>query len=270
MQTNVSLPDELLRELVAELNDEQTTAFALDGSYARGEANEYSDVDIICFRDDIPEGEELPLGFQYHANRLISVHRVAIATAHAGMYKPENAVWWVPSLRNYRILLDKRGELAALMQEARDFRWEPLQPAADEYASTKLWALSEQAHKLMGGLARHDAGILYNSTINLLRSNTWSVVVQRGIMLKSQNSRIQQVEENVGLNSAWTRYHRLAMGIDEAATALPPLEARAWAALQLHLETIALLRPIVRAAHLPVIEATAAKVRAAIKHESSR
>jgi Nucleotidyltransferase domain len=262
---NSDLPTELLRQLVAELDDEHTTAIGLNGSYARGEANEYSDVDIVCYRDDMREGEAVRHWFEYRGGYLLSIHHTAIATDRAGMRNPEQAVWWVPGLRNYQVLLDKRGELTALMQEARDFRWETMQPAADEYASAQLWELSEQALKLLGGLARHDARMLYNSTTNLIESYTRIVAVQRGIMIKTQNSRIQQIEENVGLGSAWTHCYRLAMGIDEATTTLPPLEARAVAALQLHLETIALLRPILRSEHLPVIEATEAKIRAAIK-----
>lgn len=261
----MELPADLLTKLVAELDDEQTTAIALNGSYSRGEANEYSDVDIICYRDDMRAGEAARQRFEYRASYLLSIHDASIATDYAGMRKPEQAIWWVPGLRNYRILLDKQGELAALMQAAHDFRWEPLQPAADEYASAALWDLSEQALKLLGGLAHHDAGILYNSTTNLIRSDSEILAVQRGIMLTTQNTRAQQIAEHIGLDTAWSRYYRLAMGIDEAATALSPLEARAIAALQLHLETIALLRPILRAEHLPVIHTIGAKVKAMLE-----
>ncbi len=140
-----------------------------------------------------------------------------------------------------------------------------MRPAADEYASVALWDLGEQTLKLMGRLARHDAGTLYNATTNLISSDSGILAVQRGIMLKTQNSRIQQIAEHIGQDTAWTCYYRLAMGIDEATTALPPWEARAVAALHLHLETITLLRPIIHAAHRPVIEDVEAKIRAMLQ-----
>lgn len=60
----------------------------------------------------------------------------------------------------------------------------------------------------------------------------------------------------VGVDSAWAAAFRQAAGF-EAAT---PLE-RAAAGLRLYRETTALIAPIVRAEHRPVIEATLARIR---------
>lgn len=49
------LPDDFLSMLIAELNNDGVTALALVGSYVRGDATPYSDVDILRFVREIPE-----------------------------------------------------------------------------------------------------------------------------------------------------------------------------------------------------------------------
>ncbi len=53
--TSPELPDEFLSTLIAELNNDGVTAIALVGSYVRGDATPYSDVDILRFVREIPE-----------------------------------------------------------------------------------------------------------------------------------------------------------------------------------------------------------------------
>ena len=56
-QQAISLADEFLHDLVQELDHPDIVGITLGGSYARGTATEFSDVDLACFWR---EGVELP------------------------------------------------------------------------------------------------------------------------------------------------------------------------------------------------------------------
>jgi Nucleotidyltransferase domain len=258
---SLSIPDDLLRELIAELDDEHTTVIALDGSYARGEAGPYSDVDIVCYRDDMRDDEPVRHWFQYRAGFLFSIHCIAIAAERAGMYRMPQAIWSVGGLRNYRPLLDKRGELAALLQEARDFQWSPLQLAAAEYASEQLARYCEFALKIMAGLTNHDLNNLHRNIPYMAGGEMEIIAVQHGLMIASDNDLLRQVTTALGEGSAWLHYYRLTTGLDYQPSSLPLLEAQGIAALRLHLETTALLRPILRASEREVIEVIEGRVK---------
>ncbi|WP_229781383.1 nucleotidyltransferase domain-containing protein, partial [Deinococcus arenae] len=49
------VPQMLLQHLVAELCAEPVQAIALSGSYARGQADIYSDLDLVCY---VPQCED--------------------------------------------------------------------------------------------------------------------------------------------------------------------------------------------------------------------
>src|SRR5207249_4201988 len=63
------LPDEFLNALVAELDDEDVVGIILGGSYVRGEATPYSDVDIARFVADASKLR--PKRFLYRDGRLV-------------------------------------------------------------------------------------------------------------------------------------------------------------------------------------------------------
>jgi hypothetical protein len=249
----------LLDALVAELDDEPTVGIALGGSYARGEANAYSDVDILRFVTTLPpENERYRL--KHQNGLLISISTQTIADERGRLGRPEKAIWTVAGLRQWCILLDKDGSLAQLQQEALAFTWEPLQAAADEHASHLIAGNAEEAHKVLGGLTRRDESATLYGALGLYLGMAQALAVQRGVLIRTENSYYRQVQDAAGPNSAWTRYFRLAAAFDLGPASLTPAEVRGIAALHLYRETARLLRHILLPEHVAVVDATLAAI----------
>jgi hypothetical protein len=113
------LSDEDLGALVAEFADASVRAVALIGSYARGEADAFSDVDLGCFVHEYPERDRHWSG--YRRRRLVAVVFETVAGELAGFRQPATAISSVPAFRSARLLLDREGELAALQRAALAF-----------------------------------------------------------------------------------------------------------------------------------------------------
>jgi hypothetical protein len=261
----IELPEAFLISLVAELTTADTVAIALAGSYARGDATRWSDVDVIRYATAMPATSEGRYTLAIRDRRLVSVSTTTIAAKQAEMTQPEAAIFVVPGLRQARILHDPMGALAALHHEARRFIWEPLRAAATTYASEMLMGQSEEAHKLLGALSRGDESATFYTVHSAVSGLTRAVAVGQGVLIESENSYYRQVQEAAGADSAWTHYHRCAAGLviepsGETATTtmtakMPPVAAGT-AALHLYRETALLLRPLLLPRHMPVVEAT--------------
>ena len=267
----IKLADEWLMALAADLIDLDANAnnpivgVALLGSFARGEATRYSDVDVVRFAEQEPEREGDRYTLRLVDERIVSVTTTSVAAKRAELAQPESAVWAVAGLRQARTLLDRAGLLAALTDEARAFQWAPLQPAADAYASDLLMGLAEEAGKIMGGLARGDDSAIAYGALGLLPGLVRAVIIQRGVLLRSENAFFAQPQDAVGRDSTWAHALRLAAGIEAPPTAAArtsppptaaPAQAHALAMLRLYRETAVLLDPIIRPADRAVIAHT--------------
>ena len=250
------LPEAFLNSLVDEFVTSDTVAVALAGSYARGDATHWSDVDIIRYAATMPATSEERYTLAIRDWRLVSVSTTTIAEKQAEMAQPEVAIFAVPGLRQARILHDPSGALAALHQRARDFTWEPLRAAANAYASEMVMGQAEEAHKLLGALNRRDESATLYAAHGAVAGLTRAVAVGRGVLIESENSYYRQVQEAAGLDSAWTRYHRIAAGFVTEPGHTTPADAIGIAALHLYCETARLLWPLFLPHHLRVIQIT--------------
>ncbi len=250
------LPEAFLKRLVTELVTMDTVAVALAGSYARGDATHWSDVDIIRYATTMPVPSEGRYTLTIRDGRLVSVSTTTIAAKQEAMTRPEEAIFVVPGLRQARILHDPSGALAGLHQQARDFTWEPLRAAASAYASEMVMGQAEEAHKLLGALNRRDESATLYAAHGAVLGLTRAVAVGRGILIESENSYYRQVQEAAGSDSAWTRYHRIAAGFVVDASHKVSADAIGSAALHLYRETASLLSPLLLPRHRPVIETT--------------
>lgn len=246
------LTDHFLSALVDELDNDAALGIILGGSYARGEATLLSDVDVAFFVRD--EAGPSPKRYSYRDGYLLSIATKTIAGVREEVSKPNRAIWVVPGLSHYKLLLDKDGSVGKLLGDIETFTWEPLQIAADGYASRSVAALVEGVHKILGEVLKGDDLAVSYATTNLLHGLTEAVAVQRGVLIKSDNTYYWQVQESVGLASDWTRYHRLAIGVDRDLTEPLPVRSRSISALQLYKETVELLRSIMQSEHLTVAE----------------
>ncbi len=244
------LSDTFLDTLVAELDNDDIVGITLGGSYVRGEATPYSDVDIACFVKDevIPP----PKRFLYRDNLLVSIGTKTVAGVRNDLLQPEKAILFVSGLR--RVLLDKDGSVTRLVQEIEAFRWEPLQNAAARYASFRMMELAERVHKVLSELLKRDELALAFVTSELVYALTEVVAVQQGVLVNSESTYYWQVEAAVGLDSDWTLCHRWAAGVDTVPTRGSIVLTQAIAALRLYQETVKLLRPVLHQDHLAVAE----------------
>lgn len=243
------LPDGFLATLAAELDGPDVIGVALGGSFARGAATAFSDVDLAPFyRADA----SLPSKRLFWRDGwLVSVSPKTIAGWRERMARPEWAIRLVPSAAQLRILLDREGALAALVAAARAWHWEALQPAADAFASDMLMLFAEHALKVLGALARGDEAVVPYPLGELLYGLPWIVATQRGVLIEHDGAYLRQVQTSVGTESTWSCAHRTALGMQRES-----LRERALAALQLYVETAQLIAHALRPEHRDVVTAT--------------
>ncbi|MDQ3929176.1 MAG: nucleotidyltransferase domain-containing protein [Chloroflexota bacterium] len=244
-----SIPSQLIESITNEVTDGDITGVVLAGSYARGEANQFSDIDFAPFlREDAPPRKKRLF---YRDGYLVSISCKMVAGVRADLKLPHRAIWVVNGYKGARILLDRDGAIHALIREIEAFAWEPLQQAANEYAGASLAGSSEAVHKLLGYLATgNDLAVALMST-NLLWNLTDLVAVQRGIMVESDRTYYRQVQEAVGLDSAWTHYHNIASGVTPLQGEAPvtPARSRGIAVLTLYRETLELVEESIAPGH---------------------
>lgn len=247
--------DNVLQALISELENDNTVAIGLTGSHARGEAQPYSDVDVWHFVKAMPEDPMVRYALRLQGDYLVSLTHSTITAQRDKMTHPTGAMDAVPGLRQMRVLVDKCGELASLIEEARQFRWETVQAEANIYASYDLMGNAEEAHKVMSGLRQSDDQLIGYWLPWLAVGMVRVVALHRGVLADSENSLNRQVQLAVGHESEWTRQHRLTLGLVMAS---PGMRGRA--GLCLYRETAALVQPIILPEHLPVIEATLKRI----------
>ncbi|MEZ4677598.1 MAG: nucleotidyltransferase domain-containing protein [Caldilineaceae bacterium] len=246
--------------LIHQFQHPTVTALVLFGSHARGDAGPYSDIDLVRFvdRDDAdPPGS----GSHLIDDRLVVVSNYTPTTVAAWFTEPTAAVQAIAGLRQAKPLLDRTGYFAALQQRAHAFTWTAdLQAKADRWCSAQMVGWIEEAHKGLEGLRRNDIGRLLNASFGLSWGLMGVVKVQRGVLVYSDNSVIEQVRARVGGNTRWSQLCAVSFGIT-AEDGLPPsLRERVVAGLQLYVVTTELISSAIQPAHAPMIARTVERI----------
>jgi predicted nucleotidyltransferase len=248
-----SLPEEFLAQLISEVDDETVTAIILHGSYARGDALfPYSDVDLVRILYETPERKQLKR-FIWRNGYLLNLSSRPLSIYQEWLALPQEAIFRIATIRDAHILLDKDGAFRAFQQEAFNWQWEPLQEAANRYASQVMVELSETILRTLGALRfQRTIMLVQRIFLHILPGVTKAIAVQRGILIKGNNS-LQQIQETLGTDSLWTYHYMLAAGI-AAEGVSTALEARSIAALLLYKETVRLLHSSFLPEHNETIE----------------
>ena len=188
----IKLPPDIERLLLAmaeELNDDDTVGVCLAGSYARCDATDHSDVDLLRFVHSMPKTSAEEYDLQVRDGNLISITQTTFEQKLDELLTPEDAIHAVPGLRQMCILLDKDGALAELKERAERFEWwAPLQQEADEYASYSLMGYAEEVHKVLSRLSRDDESAVQYGNLGLYMGLAKALVVQRGVLIESENT----------------------------------------------------------------------------------
>src|SRR6266550_1500094 len=150
---SVSLPNEFLAKLIGELDNDTVTAIILHGSYVRGDARPpYSDVDLVQILRETSD-QKPQKQFLWYDGYLLNLSSRPLSAYREWLTMPQEAIFRVSTIRQAHILLEKEGTFRAFQQETLDnWKWEPLQLAANAYASQLLLEQSEIILKILGAL----------------------------------------------------------------------------------------------------------------------
>jgi hypothetical protein len=201
------LPEGYLHELVNEFTDSETVGFLLTGSYARGDAGPFSDVDLMKFVRRLPQAPSRRDLVRLVNERLVSVKVATVTEKLDELARPEKAIWAVPGLRQAIVLSDENEQLYALKHRAESFEWASLQPAAEAYASNEVAGYAEEVHKLLNASTGSDSAAEY-AILGLLLGLTRVVAVKLGIMIESENVYFGMVRKAMGDRSNWSLQHK--------------------------------------------------------------
>ncbi len=249
-QQAIGLADEFLHDLVQELDHEDIVGITLGGSYARGTATLFSDVDLACFwREGM---KPPPKRFLYRQDKLISVKMTSVTEIHEMLKRPQSAMLFVSGKR--RLMLDKDGSVARLLAEIEAFRWEDLQEPVHTHVSLWMMLKAEDVQKVLREFEQENAPGLALVITNLVAELTSLTALCHRTLITSDSTYYQQVQEAAGLDSAWTRSHRITTGLEAGPTSIAPLRARGIAVLHLYRETLVFARPVMQTEHREIAE----------------
>ncbi len=261
VQQAINLADAFLHELVLELDHEDIVGITLGGSYARGTATLYSDVDLACFwREGV---KPPPKCFLYRQDKLISIKMTSVTEIREMLKRPQSAMLVVSGKR--RLLLDKDGSVARLLAEIEAFRWEDLQAAVNAHVSLWMMLKAEDVQKVLREFQQENAPGLALVSTNLLAELTLLTALYHRTLITNDSTYYQQVQEAAGLDSGWTRSHRIATGLEAGPTDIAPFRARGIAVLHLYRETLVFARPVMQIEHREIAEQVLRVVQSAVE-----
>jgi predicted nucleotidyltransferase len=245
-QSFTSLPVGFLDALVNEFDTPNVIGITLGGSYARGDATAYSDIDLACF---FQEQAHLPLKqYLYRRGYLVSIASLTLTGVRQRLSLLPDALLIVGGSR--QVLLDKDGSVKQLLQELASFNTASLEQQAREYVSFQVAILAEQAHKILSGWSQNNSLSLAYATTKLLLALTEVMMVHYGVLIRNDSSFYQQVQEAVGPTSMWTALHQQLTGSQTQATMME----QAQQVLNLYQETVKLAKPVMQLSHRTVAE----------------
>ena len=249
----MTLPDPFIQSVLEKIASLHVLGVGIVGSYARGQASKFSDVDFDIFVSELPENPYDRYTLRYWDNQLVSLKYTLLEEERATLNNPRRAIWSVPGLRGMRIVLDTDGSLAELQNAANYFDFSLLQRKADEFAAEEIMGCAEEVHKILNGLARgHESTVLYASW-GLVKNLLEAVAVQRGILIVSENRYFELIQGSVGRDTKWVSAFRSAWGLDSTSA---QYQSRGVAALKLYRLTAAMFDGLIPELHRPVVEHT--------------
>lgn len=262
----------------------ETVAFALLGSYARGDAGPHSDVDIVRFVNDDKHDEEARSFLvggtggsgirdgdarspNCARNWLVVRNTVTPRQIESWFTEPGQAINIIVGLRDGRALWDPNGVFSAIQQRAREFKWTKVhQEKADRLAGKELVGWIEEAHKGLEGLRRNDVGRLLNARFGLSWGLAWVMRLHFGVFTTSDNTFLDDVISVVGPERRWAQLLRQAFGTASGGEeGLFSLREEVESGLLLYCETFELLKEALPQDDFPLVKATVQRISSELK-----
>jgi predicted nucleotidyltransferase len=248
------LTAEQLQVLAAHFGGPQVQAVLLVGSYARGSAEPYSDVDLLRLTSSsLPDA-----GSHLWQDMLVNVSDADADAVEAWFTEPDQAVEVVLGLRDAQVLLDLEGAAAEIVQRAETFVWtDELQKKANRWASAQLVGWAEEARKGLAGVRTGDNGRLLHAQFGLSWGLAKMIRVQRGLLSKSDNAFLADLQ-GAFAGTRWLELLHAVYGLTGLA-----LTEQVRAGLALYAHTADLLAPVLQDGDRPVVEHTVHLIRRA-------
>ena len=200
-------------DLVERFQRPGIVAIVLMGSYAQGNANEFSDVDLVRFYADDNQTNE-PKTYLVDG-RFVVVSDVGPAKVKSWFSEPEPASASITGVRSGRSLWDPGGYFEAIQEQARAFVWDDeMQAKADKWCSSQMAGWIEEVQKGLAGLRLGDEGRLLNARFGLSWGLTKVLRVHRGILISGDNGSYREVVQDIGIESKWAKLSRRAFAMD--------------------------------------------------------
>jgi hypothetical protein len=244
----------MIEAIARRFYDPSMLGMALMGSRARGEAQAFSDVDLVCLttKETAPEPDT-----HYVDGQLVVVSYVTLEQAERWFVEPRQIVEVISNLRQAHILIDEQGVYATLQHRAEQFQWtDAHQAKANAYVSNELVGLIEEVHKGLNCLASFHAGRFINATHGLAWGLTYIVLVYHGVLAGGDNTLITSAQQAVGYDSEWSRLHRIVYGLVPSTEVQPTRDDQLRASLRLYQLTYEMCQTACTAEHQTLIRTT--------------
>lgn len=241
-------------------------ALILMGSYARSEAGQNSDIDLVRF---VKSGTKLSDdGTHFYEEKiLINISTVEQDEYEKWFIEPYEATRWIAGLRVARALIDRENFFTNGLQiRAHNFLWDTtIQSRADIEASRRMVGWCEEVHKGLEGLRRsNDIGRLLNAIHGLSWGLTEVIQIQHGVLVSSDNNVFNEVELALGDNLEMIELRRIAFGI----IGIYSLRERVIAGLKFYLLLAEQMQDIWQINDIKIIEHTVEQIRHFILNNS--